>query len=78
MLVTSDKPGLENRMDSAAKAIMVNAIDAQQNYIRKQFDAAFTDSTALGAIKVAEMLGYTEMAEEMKADYFTETGKEVA
>jgi len=78
MLVTSDKPGLENRQDSAAKAIMVNAIDAQQVYIRRQFDSAFIDTTALGAIKVAEMLGYTEMAEEMKADYFSETGKEVA
>lgn len=75
---TTTAKNYSGRKAAAVKAIEANAEEAVQTYIRRQFDNAFVDTTAEGAIEVAEMLGYYELAEEMRADFYTETGREAS
>lgn len=60
-------------MDESMKNYEVALVEALETMtkqtIRSSFDHALIDSTALTCIKVANDLGFTDLALEMKADY---------
>jgi len=49
--------------------------ESMEVYIRRQFDAALIDSTALGAIELAIKNGFSDLANEMIQDLYAETGQ---
>lgn len=62
----------------AFKMILKASIEAQEIYIRRQFDCANTNATALAAIEVAETLGFRELAKSMSEEYDNEIGRKQA
>lgn len=78
MFLTIDNPAkLADLKKQAYARIKFGVSEAVEMYIRRQFDAACIESTAIAAIEVAEELNLSDLAEEMKADFHLETGKEV-
>lgn len=69
IIVTSHLKAFEDRKALSFKKILADSLEAQEVYIRRQFDCANTDATALAAIDVAEKLGFVELAENMKQAY---------
>lgn len=57
------------------KSILKASIEAQEVYIRRQFDCASTDATALAAIEVAQVLGFVEIARSMSEEYDSQIGR---
>lgn len=60
-------------MDESMKNYEIALVETLETMIkqtiRSSFDKALIDSTALTCIKVANDLGFTDLALEMKADY---------
>lgn len=62
----------------ALKHVMFGAREAQERYLRHQFDISCVDATALAVIEAADFLGFHDLVSDMKADFKSETGREVA
>lgn len=77
MIILIDNPATRNKCKEVATAnVMFGAKEAQEMYLRRQFDCACVDATALAVIDVAISLGYIDLADEMRNDFYVETGKE--
>lgn len=74
LIITTDKPAFKERKAMAFKQVLNSSLEAQEVFIRRQYDCAGTDALALAAIEVAEMLGFPDLAEQMKSDFDKQTG----
>lgn len=72
-----DQETLNQRIETAFENEANELNEQMQKYIRRRFDNANIDATALAIIKLAEEEDFTDLAEEMKEDYFIETGRRV-
>lgn len=73
LIITTHLKGFDERKAMSFKSILAAAIEAEEVYIRRQYDCANTDATALAAIEVAEKLGFIDLAEQMKEDFDSQT-----
>lgn len=73
MILTTNKDTLQSRIDSAYMEHSVGIKEMTEAYLRRSFDSALVDSTALAVIQLALEMGHIHLAEEMQNDYNNET-----
>lgn len=60
------------QLENAKIELCDQIVQAPQTLLRKEFDAAHTDSIMQACIDIAKTLGFVKLAEEMQADMETE------
>lgn len=72
-----DQETLNQRIETAFENEANELNDAMQKYIRRRFDNANIDATAIAIIQLAEEEELFDLVGELKEDYFIETGRRV-
>lgn len=76
MICTKDTPTYDIRKGMAFRYILKKSIEAQEKTIRNEFEIANTDAKAIAAIEVAETIGFTELAADLRTEFLTTNGRE--
>lgn len=69
LIITANKPQFNDLKAMAFKKVLNGALEGMEVYLRRQFDSACTDTVALAAIEVAEILGFPDLVHQMKTDF---------
>jgi hypothetical protein len=68
-IMRTDASSLDERTNQSYIEITTGLLEQQEIYLRRQFDCALIDSTALACIKVAKDAGFDKLAEEIETDF---------
>jgi hypothetical protein len=68
-LLKVNADSMDESMVEYEKVLNESLDDMRKRFIRNAFDSSVIDASALTCIKVANDLGFTDLALEMKADY---------